>query len=183
LPKRKVWVKENILKMLVPFESLPGNSRVWVYQANRKFNSTEADIISQELSSFVGQWEVHGQPMKASFKLFHNQFVVLAADEDYNAASGCSIDGSVRSLKQLGSNLDIDFFDRSAVAFKNNDEIFLIPVSQLKQALMSGKWNQTTLVFNNVIACKADVEKSWLAAAGKTWLKRYLPDEIVDVKQ
>lgn len=169
--------------MLVPFESLSGNSRVWIYQANRKYNSAEADIISQELSSFIAQWEVHGQPMKASFKLFHSQFIVLAADEDYNAASGCSIDGSVRSLKQLGHNLNIDFFDRNSVAFKADDEISLIPVSQLKQALMSGRWNQTTLTFNNVVACKADVEKNWIIAANKTWLKRYLPNEAVDVKQ
>ena len=169
--------------MLVPFESLPGNSRIWVYQANRKYNSVEADIISQELSSFIAQWEVHGQPMKASFKLFHNQFIVLAADEDYNASSGCSIDGSVRSLKQLGNNLNIDFFDRNSVAFKNKDEIFLIPMSQLKQALTSGKWNQTTLMFNNVVACKTEVETNWITAAGKTWLNRYLPDEVVGVKQ
>ena len=165
--------------MFIPFDALPDYSRIWIYQANRKFTSTEADIISEELSSFTQQWEVHGQPMKASFKLYFDQFIVLAADEGFNAASGCSIDGSVRVLKHLGSQLQLDFFDRNAVAFKEADQIFLIPIQQLKQQLAVGKWNKNTLVFNNVVTTKADLNKSWLTAAGEIWLKRYLSDELV----
>ena len=78
--------------MFVPFETLPIHTRVWVYQANRKISSSEKNIISTVLTSFTQEWQVHGQPMKASFHLYYDQFIVLAADEGFNAASGCSID-------------------------------------------------------------------------------------------
>jgi hypothetical protein len=165
--------------MFIPFESLPPHSRIWIYQSNRKFTSAESDIILQELSSFTQQWEVHGQPMKASFKLYNDQFVVLAADEGYNEASGCSIDGSVRALKSVGNRLNIDFFDRNFVAFKGAEEIFLISISSLKQQLAEGKWGRDTLVFNNVIGTKKELEQQWVVEANQTWLRRYLSDELI----
>jgi hypothetical protein len=164
--------------MFVPFDSLPDTARIWIYQSNRKFGSGEVDIISQDLLSFTEQWEVHGKPMKASYKLCFDQFIILAADEGHNEASGCSIDGSVRVLKNLGDRLNLDLFDRNAVAFKKVD-IFLIPLSKLKQQNTEGIWSKDTLVFNNLVATKGDLTERWLVKAGDTWLKRYAIDETV----
>ena len=118
--------------------------------------------------------------MKASFKLFFDQFIVLAADEGYNAASGCSIDGSVRALKSIGLRCGIDFFNRNAVAFKTENEIVLVPSASLRQKYKEGFWNEKTLIFNNIIATKEELEKVWILPADKTWLKRFLTSETVD---
>ncbi len=166
--------------MFVPFESLPAHARLWIYQSTRKLSSSEQDIISNELTSFTTQWEVHGQPMKTSFTILYNQFLILAADEGYNAASGCSIDGSVRVLKKLGEQINIDFLNRSTVAFKGIEEdILLVPVAGLKQKSAEGLWGKNTLVFNNLISTKGDMDKNWLLPAGDTWLKRYLVHETL----
>jgi hypothetical protein len=161
--------------MFVPFESLPNHSRLWIYQASRKISNSEKDIISQTLTSFTQQWLVHGEPMMASFTVCDDQFIVLAADEGYNAASGCSIDGSVRTLKSLGQQLGIDFFDRTKVAFKKEKEIVLIPVSELKQKNIEGVWNENSLTFNNLVATKGEFNATWIIPAAGTWLTRYLP--------
>ena len=165
--------------MHVPFDLLPDHARIWVYQADRQISPSEKDIISRELTSFTEQWQVHGSPMKASFKLFFDQFVVLAADEGYNAASGCSIDGSVRALKSIGLQCGLDFFNRAAVAFKINQNIEQILSSNLKQKYKEGFWNEKTLVFNNTITRKEELEGAWILPASKTWLNRYLTSETV----
>jgi hypothetical protein len=167
--------------MFVPFETLADHSRLWVYQAERKLSSSETDIISRELLTFTEQWLVHGQPMKASFKIYHDQFLLLAADEGYNTASGCSIDGSVRLLKDLGRQIGVDFLDRGHVAFKKNDEILTVPVSSLKQKSMDGFWTKDTLVFNNLINVKSDINRAWILPAGETWLRRYLSSETINL--
>jgi hypothetical protein len=164
--------------MFVPFDSLPDSARIWIYQSSRKFDLAEVDIISRELLSFTEQWEVHGKPMKASYKLCFDQFIILAADEGHNEASGCSIDGSVRVLKNLGSRLNLDLFDRNAVAFKK-EEVSLIPLSALKQRYREDGWSKDTLVFNNLVATKGDLSERWLVKAGNTWLTRYMTDETV----
>ena len=163
--------------MFVPFESLSGSSRIWIYQSNKKFSASEKDILSQTLLAFTEKWQVHGEPMKASFTICYDHFIVLAADEDHNAASGCSIDGSVRVLKELGQRLAVDFFNRSLAAFKKGDEIVLIPLGDLKKKSAEGLWNEDTLFFNNVIPSVESLSKNWTVPAGGTWLKRYLPEQ------
>ena len=164
--------------MFVPFDKIDDSSRVWIYQANRKFNSAETQIISEALRAFTESWLVHGSPMKASFEIRFDQFVIIAADEAANAASGCSIDDSVRTFKKLGADLNIDFFDRTRVAFKRGDDIFTIASGDLKSSLNDCVWNAETLMFNNLVNAKGELNNGWITSAGKSWLKRYLPQTV-----
>jgi hypothetical protein len=165
--------------MFVPFEKIGNSSRIWIYQSSRKFNLDEVRIISESLRAFTERWLVHGSPMQASFDIRFNQFVILAADEDVNSASGCSIDDSVRTLKKLGSDLNIDFFDRTQVAFRTADDVFLISTPDLKNKFSAGTWNAETTVFNNLVPSKGDLDTTWQVPAGSTWLKRFLPKQTV----
>lgn len=160
--------------MFVPFNSIDDRSRIWIFQANRKINSSESKIISDTLRAFTESWLVHGSPMQASYDLRFDQFVILAADEQANAASGCSIDDSVRNIKNLGAHLNIDFFDRTSVAFKKDENVITVPMADLTAKLREGVWDGTTLVFNNLVSTKGDLNTKWLAPANATWLKRYL---------
>ena len=178
MPRRKVYL-ENEVAMFVPFESLADHSRLWIYQSNKKLSAGENDILSDALRAFTEQWTVHGQPMKASFHIAHNRFVMLAADEGYSAASGCSIDGSVRTLKALGQELNADFFDRTQVAFQLNDEVVALPLAELKSKYEAGLWTAKTPVFNTLVDTKGNLAAQWLTPAGATWLKRYLPKETI----
>jgi hypothetical protein len=165
--------------MFIPFESLPDHSRIWVYQSNRKFNSQEITIISDALLAFTGEWSAHGIPLRSSFDIRFDQFIILAADEISNAASGCSIDDSVRFIKDLGQKLNIDLFDRTLIAFKNHDKVMTIPMAQLKEKYKEGMWNGQTPLINILINKKGDLNTVWFVPAELSWLKRYLGRETV----
>lgn len=165
--------------MFTPFESLPDHSRIWIYQANRKFNSEDITIISGALLAFTEQWSAHGLPLRSSFDIRFNQFIILATDENSNAASGCSIDDSLRTIKDLGQKLNVDFFDRTLIAFRKQEEVITIPMAELKKKFEEGVWNNQTLLINNLIGKKGELNTGWLVPAELTWLKRYLPRETV----
>jgi len=167
--------------MLVPFEKLPPHSRLWIYQANRPFSIDEETNVSDSLASFCSQWEAHGNPLQASFKIDYHQFVILAVDEKSAEASGCSIDGSVRVLKELGNQLTIDFFDRSGVAFFENGKINTYFLPQLKSLFESGQLSPSSQTFNNLVTNKAEWEISWKISVGKSWLAKYLPKDTLSV--
>ncbi|MEO8533747.1 MAG: ABC transporter ATPase, partial [Flavobacterium sp.] len=42
--------------MYIPFENLPGESRIWIYQSNRKFSDEEFSEIESDLKSFIEGW-------------------------------------------------------------------------------------------------------------------------------
>jgi hypothetical protein len=159
--------------MFVPFDTLENTARVWIYQSSRKFTETEKHTISESLLAFTDSWAAHGNPLKTSFSIFYDQFIVLAADESFNEASGCSIDGSVRVMKQIDNEHQLHLFDRTNVAFKK-DLIEVINLSNLSKALGEGAWQSDTLVFNNTLTTKGELEKAWILPANQTWLKRYL---------
>lgn len=161
--------------MFVPFDTISPSSRIWIYQSDRRLTNDEVAAVSTYLENFTNQWTVHGQELKTSFDIRFNQFVILAADEDYNSTSGCSIDSSVRAIKEIEQNIGVDFFNRNLIAFKKSEEVILVPLSELKQKYTDGTWEEDTLTFNNLVSLKNQLENEWLVKAGHTWLKRYLP--------
>ena len=164
--------------MYVPFDALGDSARIWVYQSGRKFTETEKNTISETLSAFTHQWVAHGNPLKTSFKIFHDQFIVLAADESFNEASGCSIDGAMRVIQEIDRQFTLCLFDRTKVAFLK-EQINIINQVDLLKSLEQGIWNQDTPVFNNVLSVKGDLTTKWIVPANQTWLKRYLTKIVV----
>lgn len=158
--------------MFVPFASLPSHARVWIYQADRELTNTDLDIISARLESFTDQWMVHGQPLEASFEIRFQRFIIVAASDH---TSGCSIDSSVRAIKEIGEIVQVDFFNRNLVCFKDGDNVFTVPLASLKEALTKSIRGAEVYVFNNLAHTKAAVETNWIQPAAISWLKRYLP--------
>jgi hypothetical protein len=165
--------------MFVPFISLPSPARIWIFQSNREFTSQEELDIRDALNSFTQNWVAHGQPLKSSFEIRFKYFIILAADESYNATSGCSVDESVRIMKQIQQRSGFDLFDRNLIVFKKGDSLVAIPMGQLKEKLADGTWNGRTETFNNLVSVKSQLDADWIVPAGKTWLKRYLSTEKV----
>lgn len=160
--------------MLVPFNKLPSHSRVWIYQSNRPFTADEEKIITSAVADFCTQWSTHGNPLTTSFKVELSYFIILAVDENTAGASGCSIDGSVRILQQLGTQLNIDFLSRSNVAFLIEGDIKLYALHELPTLFKSGTLTPQSITFNNLTPDKLSFEKDWKTVAEKTWLTKYL---------
>jgi hypothetical protein len=165
--------------MYVPFDQLPDHSRIWIYQANRRLAADEKVHATTALQKFCEGWVAHQQPLKTSFAIEHDQFIILATDEDYHLPSGCSIDSSVRALKDLQNSLGVDFFDRTKVAFLGNSGVVLHPLSKLKGLFESGELTGSTLTFNNLIPSRGDLARSWRTTAENTWLTKYLPNSTL----
>lgn len=162
--------------MFVPFDSLPPQARIWIYQSNKKFTDVDKNTISEALTAFTERWQVHGQPIETSFDIRFDQFIILAAND---STSGCSIDSSVRAVKEVGSLINVDFFDRTRVAFKlDQEKVMIIPLNKLSEAAASQNWGAETPTFNNLVETKSELQNRWIVNAGSTWLKRYLPQPI-----
>ena len=159
--------------MWIDFDKLPDDARVWVYQANRPLTDSDVNAIKQELQPALSQWAAHGQALLASAQVIENRFVVVGVDEGYNLPSGCSIDASVRTLRQLGESLSIDFFDRSAAIRATDGAVQTIDLPAIKAAVSAGTITLETTVFNTLVKTKAEFLTNWHLQAADSWLKRY----------
>lgn len=152
-------------------EDFHPESRVWVYQCSRLFSLGEALDIEKKLEEFTAQWKSHGTPVKGAAHLFFGQFIILMADESATGVSGCSTDSSVRLIKEIEQQYQVNLFERTTLAFVVKDKIQLLPLSQLQYAADNGFITPGTLYFNNLVQTKAELENNWIIPVKDSWLK------------
>jgi hypothetical protein len=159
--------------MITTFENQPANARIWIYQASRNLTAQEETWLLEQLQSQLSQWAAHGEALQASAHIEYGRFVVLALNENLNAASGCSIDASTRWLKELGTALQLDFFDRSLCYLTTTGLIENLTLSQIKEAIHNGIITDNTLIFNNLVKNKQELSSQWKQPASSSWLSKY----------
>jgi hypothetical protein len=59
--------------------------------------------------------------LKAGGAIYNDFTIVLAVDTSVANSSGCSIDKSVHFIKEVGKELNVDFFNRLKVWIKDNN--------------------------------------------------------------
>ena len=160
--------------MFVKFQNLPNHSRIWIYQSDRKFNTQEVEFISEKAIKFIDQWTKHGSNLKGSYTLKYNQFLILAVAEGFNNVSGCSIDSSVRFVKELEKLLEVDMMNKMNISFKDGGHVNIVTMSDFKEFTKSNKITSETIVFNNMISTLEELETQWEVSLKNSWHKRFL---------
>lgn len=151
-------------------ENFSSKSKVWIYQSNRLFLMSEALEIEEQVNKFCAEWRSHGDKVAAYGNLFFGQFLVLMADESEVSVGGCSTDSSQRFVKSLEQRFEVDFFNRSTLAFIVKDKVQVLPLNQLPYAWENGFINADTLYFNNTVQTREELEKSWIIPVKNSWL-------------
>jgi hypothetical protein len=164
-------------KHLLPDNFSP-ESKVWVYQSSRLFTLSEALEIESLLNKFSSEWRTHGEEVYAYCNLFFGRFVILMADESHAKVGGCSTDSSVRFIKQIGEKFNVDFFNRTNLAFVINNKIQILPMSQLAYALDNYFINPDSLYFNNLVYTMEQLENNWIVPVKNSWIASKIPQKI-----
>jgi hypothetical protein len=158
---------------MADFKAMPDHSRVWIYQADRTFTESEQDIIESDLDTFITNWTAHSKQLFATGLLAFNKFLILLVDERSEAASGCSIDSSVKMVQDLELKLSCSFFDRLNFAYLEGETLRTIHKDDMEQAFKDGQINDQTTFFNNLISSKHELESSWRVALKDSWHKQF----------
>jgi len=162
----------------IPTE-LSDDSRVWIFQSSRPFNERETLEINEQLKNFYLQWQTHGEPVKGWGELLFETFVVVIADESASQVSGCSTDGMTRVVKSLERQYSVNFFDRLTISFLHNEKVQMLPLNQISYGLEKGFIETDTPLFNNLVATKGALLKSWLTPLDKSWLWQRIVEKTV----
>jgi len=159
--------------MYVPFENLPPESRIWIYQSNRKFSDDEFTAIESDLKAFIDTWAAHGTALEASYQLKYNRFIILAVNQEAQTATGCSIDASVQFIQELEQKYAVDLLDKMNVTFKLGAHIAHKPLIEFKKMAKEKAVSGNTIVFNNLVNTIEEWNDSWEVPAADSWHSRF----------
>lgn len=160
--------------MNVALKDLPDHSRIWIYQAPRPLTTEEREIIAAELENFTSDWQAHGKDLFAGYGVFHRRFIVLAVDETMQEATGCSVDDSVKLIRRLQDEIQLDLMDRMHITFRSeNDLVVSVPMAEFKSMIEEGEIDESTHVFNNLVTNLREFRNNWEIPAGQSWHARF----------
>ena len=148
---------------------LPSDSRIWIYQANRELKAEEVNKISLLAQDFINSWTAHNQELKGSFEIRHHIFLILMIDEKHASASGCSIDKSIHFVQKIEKDFSISLLDRQIFALREKDKINLVKRKEFEAMIKSGEITEDTIVFNNLIQSKGDLQTNWEIPVRESW--------------
>ena len=160
--------------MLVDFETLPEESRVWIYQANRSFTDNELEEIKAKLDAFIEQWTAHGSNLQSGYKIEYKRFIIIALNQNLNKATGCSIDASVHFIQGLEKQYDVDLMDKMNVSYKQGEFVAHKSLIDFRKMAKEKAVSKNTIVFNNLVTNIAEFKENWEVPAHESWHGRFL---------
>jgi len=160
--------------MLVDFNTLPEESRVWIYQANRSFTEQEIEDIKSKLDAFIENWTAHGGDLQSGYEIKYKRFIIIALNQDLNKATGCSIDASVNFIQELEKEYNVDLLDKMNVSYKQGEFIAYKTLIDFRKMAKQKAVSKNTIVFNNLVNNIAEYKENWEVPASESWHSRFL---------
>jgi len=148
---------------------MPSDSRIWIYQANREFTTEEEKRIAELAIKFLDSWTAHNQELRASFEIRHHIFLIIMIDQNHALASGCSIDKSIHFIQNIEKEFSVSLMDRQIFALRENGNITLVKRKIFDAMIQSGEINGDTIVFNNLVETKNELETNWELPIRNSW--------------
>ena len=161
---------------LVPFASLSDESRVWVFGADPALDEHTSARLLAVVDSFLDEWVAHGEPLTSARELRDGRFLVIGVDQNATAyASGCSIDGLYRKLKELEQQTGTSLLSREHVYYRGSDgEVRSVTRDEFARLSAEGRIGPDTTVFDTSITSLGELRQRFELPAAGSWHKALL---------
>jgi len=160
---------------LVPFETLPDSSRVWVFGSDRPLTDEGTDTLMRAVEEFLAEWKAHGEPLTVGYEWRFGRLLVVGVDQRTAGASGCSIDGLFRILQGLAPKIGATLVGGGRVYYRDgNGEVQSAERHELKALAESGTIRDESVIFDTSLTDLGSLRSGFERAARKSWAAKLL---------
>jgi hypothetical protein len=155
---------------MVPFETLPDASRLWVFGVERALTEAEQEDFLSAVDRFLDTWMAHGFPLTSGRDWRWERFLLVAVDQASEPPSGCSIDAMVGVLRDHERRFGVRILDNTPVWFVGDDEVKRVSRAEFGRLAQEGAVGPDTVVFDNTVTSLRDARSGrWQGPARASW--------------
>ena len=151
---------------VVDFSALPASARVWVFASDRPLVGSDAAALLAEVDRFLEQWKAHGAPLRSARDWRDDRFLAIGVDPTAEQASGCSIDGMFRGLREMERALDTQLVGGGRIFYRDAAGKSQ-PASRNNVASLVAA---DTPVFDTSVTDARAYRENFVRAARETWV-------------
>ena len=156
---------------VVDFSALPPQARVWVFASDRPLTGGDAETLLTEVDRFLAQWKAHGAPLRSARDWRDDRFLAIGVDPTAEQASGCSIDGLFRGLRELEASLHTQLVGGGRVFYRDASGRSQITTRRDAPRVIAPE----TLVYDTNITDARTYRDGFVRKASETWVRSLLP--------
>lgn len=160
---------------IVSFESLPDESRVWIFGSDRALQERDSSRLLAEVDRFLGQWKAHGAPLTCARDWRDDSLLTIGVDTTQENASGCSIDGLFRTLQALERAFGTRLVGGGRVFYRDSSgHVHSVGRDRLPELAAMGAIGADTTVFDTGLTTAGEWRDRFETPARETWVGRLL---------
>jgi hypothetical protein len=157
---------------VVPFDTLPDASRVWVFGSDRPLSEAGTTALLKGVEEHLTNWKAHGAPLTVGSQFRDNRFLVIAVDQTTAGASGCSIDGLFRVLQGLEPKIGASLIGGGRVFYRDAQAAVQSTTQGEVPALVaSGAITKDTVVFDTTLTDLGAFRSGFEKRAKESWIR------------
>jgi hypothetical protein len=160
--------------MFVDYNTILEDAKVWVYPSSRKFYPTEIEEVEQKIKTFVENWKADDENFKASYQFLYNRFIIFVADVSETIITNADIDASVSFILELQETYKIELLDKMNACFKQGEFVQYKELKDFKKLVKNKAVTGKTIIFDNLVNNKEDLENFWEISLENSWYNRFL---------
>ena len=160
--------------MFVDYNTISEDAKVWIYPSSRKFYPTEIEEIEQKIKTFVENWKADDENFKASYQFLYHRFIIFVADVSETTITNADIDASVSFILALQETYKIELLDKMNACFKQGEFVQYKELKDFKKLVKNKAVTGKTIIFDNLVNNKEDLENFWEISIENSWYNRFL---------
>ncbi len=164
--------------MKVEFNQLPDNARVWIYAASQPLNQAQQQHITTAANNFTENWTAHQMPLRASFKIINDIFLVFGVDIAHHEVSGCGIDKSVQLVQNWEKELGIDLFNRLQLEYIFENQLHTSTKTKIAELLANGTLTRETPFYNKTVLTVGELNSSFIIPLKNSWVYAQIAKQL-----
>lgn len=158
---------------IVPFSQLPDSARIWVFGSEQPLAGAPADTLLASVDQFLSEWRAHGMPLRCARDWRDDRFLAVGVDVEDENASGCSIDGLFRTLRQLERVIGSRLVGGGRVFYRGEASVETATREEFVARVRSGQIRRDTPVFDTSLTGAGEWRTKFEQPAAKSWASRY----------
>ena len=156
---------------VVEFSALPPQARVWVFASDRALTGGEAETLLGEVDRFLAQWKAHGAPLRSARDWRDERFLAIGVDPTAEQASGCSIDGLFRGLRELERSLGTQLVGGGRVFYRDAGGRAQMTTRRDAPTVIDPE----TPVYDTSVTDARAYREAFVRKASESWVRSLLP--------
>jgi hypothetical protein len=160
--------------MIVDFNKIPTHGKIWVFPSSRKFYPQEIAGLKERIEDFLTDWDNENMALNNAYLLKYNRFIIIGVDDTSQSLSLQTHELLITFIQELEKVFDVTLMDKMNVCYKQGEFVQYKDLNDFKKMIKDKGVSKKTIVFNNMIALKEELDYDWEINIMDSWLGRFL---------